>query len=219
LARKIAEIIMDNESSRKQSKIPRRAIQISPSLYDNYVGEYYFDNGLTRVFKKENDKLIMVFSDGNQVLALPCSETRFFFDNELPGEVEFLKPAVGMPRHIRGYLGDQVFTGHEVKPITLDSGTVKDYLGNYYSDELQVVYRIVFRSNLLILQYPKGEIPFVSINASEFKRDAKHSSPDYGESLGVDTIEFVRNASSKVIGFNLNNERLVGLRFSRLIPQ
>ncbi len=218
LARRIAEIILDNESSRKPRELPRQAVQISPSLYDNYVGEYYFENGLTRVFRKQNDRLIMVLPDGKQVLALPCSDTRFFFE-DLPGEVEFLKPEVGMPRRIRGYLGDQVFMGHEVKTIALNSGSVEGYLGNYYSDELQVVYRIGFHSGLLILQYPKGEIPFVSINSNDFKRDAKHSSPDYGESLVVDTIEFVRNASSKVIGFNLNNERLIGLRFCRLVPQ
>lgn len=218
LARRTAEIILGNQSSRKQPALPRQAVQITPSLYDNYVGEYYFDNGLTRVFKKENDRLIMVLPDGKQVLELPCSSTRFFLE-DLPGEVEFLKPEVGMPRRVRGYLGDQVFMGHEVKPIALDSASVEGYLGNYYSDELQVVYRIVFRSGLLTLQYPKGEIPFVSINATDFKRDAKHSSSDYGDSLVVDTIEFVRDASNKVIGFNLNNERLIGLRFSRLANQ
>jgi hypothetical protein len=218
LARKIAEIILDNGSSRKTSEPARKAVQIVSSPYDNYVGEYYFDNGLTRIFTKENDRLIMVLPDGKQVLALPSSETRFFFE-DLPGEVEFLKPEVGMPRRIRGYLGDQVFTGHEVKPIALNSSTAEGYLGNYHSDELQVVYRIGFRSAMLILQYPKGEIPFVSINSNDFKRDAKHSSPDYGESLVVDTIEFVRNASGKVIGFNVNNERLLGLRFSRLATE
>jgi hypothetical protein len=67
-----------------------------------------------------------------------------------------------------------------------------------------------------MLQYPKGAIPFVPINANEFAREAKHSAPDYGESLVLDTIEFRRNASGQVIAFTLNNERLKDLKFTRL---
>ena len=218
MARKIADLLLEGEAPPNEngmSSVSRKAIQISPVLYDKYAGEFDFDGRFSRRFQREEDQLVMILPDGKRVTAWPSSETRFFF-KELPGEIEFPKVSGPFAKRNRGYLGDQVLIGRRVEAITLNAMTASEYAGDYYNDELRVVYRIIYRSGALVLEYLKGEIPFVSINADAFRRDTAQSPPDYGESLVADTLDFERIAAGEPTGFYLNNERMLSLKFAKV---
>jgi CubicO group peptidase (beta-lactamase class C family) len=106
---------------------------------------------------------------------------------------------------------------HDKKPtnITLVSGTLATYAGDFESDELGVVYRLRLvdgKLNLVEIAEPSG-IPRTGMSIPELLRP---TGTDEFEISGPETtMRFLKNANNEVGGFNLGSGRPGGIEFRR----
>ncbi|HKE06166.1 MAG TPA: serine hydrolase domain-containing protein [Blastocatellia bacterium] len=89
------------------------------------------------------------------------------------------------------------------QPLTLTAGQLAEYIGAYYSDELDATYRIVIEEgNLFIKARNAPRASLVPQTKDEFRR------------LGS-TFSFMRNDQRQITGFTLNGGRSTGIKFVR----
>lgn len=114
------------------------------------------------------------------------------------------------------YLADQFKTA-EVKasamrgtppklpdPITLTAEQLDDYVGSYYSEELDTTYNLAIDNGKL-----------TAMDRNEAKRPLTPRSRELFTLMQGAQIEFTRDAAGKVTGFGVNAGRIRGVRFVR----
>lgn len=87
----------------------------------------------------------------------------------------------------------------------------EEYLGRYYSEELDVFHTVVFDDEgFLLFQVPRARTIYV-LGVPELRDDEFYFGP---EDIGIGG-RFFRNAAGEVVGFEIDNPRVVGLKFHR----
>ena len=80
---------------------------------------------------------------------------------------------------------------------------MRDYVGTYYSAELDATYEVELETGSLLLNTPDGQsAPLRPVTPGVFAGS-------------LVTMEFTRDAQSRVIGFSVDAGRVRGLRFER----
>lgn len=96
-----------------------------------------------------------------------------------------------------------------VKPVMKYPDNLKDFAGEYYSDELSACYTFVLRGDALIMTHLK-------LNDIELKRvDANKFSGSGPETFAFE-IEFLRNAKKAVTGYTISNFGVKNLKFVKV---
>ncbi len=97
--------------------------------------------------------------------------------------------------------GEKSDTYEYFKPVKPTPGQLKEYTGDYYSDELQVTFRLAFKT---------GKLHFVHKNAPESPLQ-----PTLKDKFTVRgyRINFIRDEEKKLTGFTLDAGRVKNLRF------
>jgi len=93
--------------------------------------------------------------------------------------------------------------GERPKPVKLSSSQLKKYVGNYYSDELDITYTLDVESNNLVLKLRETS----SILAA-------YSTDNFG--WGRRRLEFKRDRGKRIIGFILQAGRVKNLKFQKI---
>jgi CubicO group peptidase (beta-lactamase class C family) len=89
------------------------------------------------------------------------------------------------------------------QPLTLTAEQLREYTGAYYSEELDVTYRIVIEEGSLLIKARNApRVGLVSQTKDEFRR------------LGA-TFNFVRDDQQQITGFALSGGRAKGIQFVR----
>jgi len=86
-------------------------------------------------------------------------------------------------------------------PVTLTPAQLEQYMGDYYSDELQATYKVVLDGGKLYFQH-KGapENPLAAVNRDVFTVRSMR-------------VNFKRDTQSRVTGFTLDAGRVINLQF------
>ncbi len=82
-----------------------------------------------------------------------------------------------------------------------------EYAGDYFSDELQVTYKLMVEEGKLVIK-TKGT-PKLSL--AQLEKDK------FDVSTGGATITFVRDSQNRVVGFKLDAGRVTGIHFAKRI--
>jgi len=93
--------------------------------------------------------------------------------------------------------------GERPKPVKLTSSQLQTYVGNYYSDELDITYTLDVESNNLVLKLRETS----SILAA-------YSTDNFG--WGRRRLEFKRDREKRIIGFILQAGRVKNLMFRKI---
>jgi hypothetical protein len=96
-----------------------------------------------------------------------------------------------------------------VKPIVEYPGNLKDYAGEYYSDELSTSYTFVVPRNALIMTHLK-------LNDIELKRVDNNKFSGSGPETFAFEIVFLKNEKRAVIGFTISNFGVKNLKFMKV---
>jgi hypothetical protein len=99
--------------------------------------------------------------------------------------------------------GGRDISGKRIETSTLNPDQMKDYVGEYYSDELRVTYTLFADQSKLYARIGKRD----KIELNVMKEDTFAGS--------VFTGIFERNAEGQVIGFSLDAGRVKNLKFVR----
>jgi CubicO group peptidase (beta-lactamase class C family) len=179
-----------------------RTISVDPKVFDPYVGKYQLDIGLMFEVLKENNRL-WIHVEGQPKLELkPLSETRYYLEM-VDGHVTFIQDDSGRFTELILSQGGRDISGKRIEASALTPEQLKDYCGEYYSNELRVAYKLFLDQGKLHVQI--GNKDKIELNVME--EDV------FAGSMFKGTFE--RNAEGQVIGFSLDAGRVKNLKFSR----
>ena len=98
----------------------------------------------------------------------------------------------------------EVYTLTRVVPFTPSAEQLKEYAGEFYSEEIDAVFRIAHdRGRLALHRVKAGPAAMQPLTADLFQ---------FGNRV---TVEFVRNADRRITGFLYSASRIRNLAFTR----
>jgi hypothetical protein len=164
------------------------------------------DDQFVKIYLKE-DKLHIVFGSSSDFILKPVGGTHFHLAEVSFGDqVNLTFEAAGQdkPRRLLDAFGDGKPTVFEsVETFAPSAAMLAEYAGEYTSEEIDPVYRVILKDEKLTLERLKHKPTALE----PCVRDT------FSSSLG--TIRFTRDASQHVSGFVLNGGRIRNFRFTR----
>jgi hypothetical protein len=172
-----------------------RISQTTVDILDRYVGKYQLSPGMLLEVTREGDRLMgQMPGDPVKTRLFPESMTKFFakvVDAQFTFE----------PDQKRAIL----HVGENDIPLRRSDGTsspqnLSEFVGDYYSDELQVTYHILKEESLFYLKF--GNRPRQQMQPA-------------GKDMAIAgfMMQFQRNEKGEVNGFKINAGRVQNLQF------
>lgn len=208
IARQVADIYLSEEITEEQppaQQVKQREVEPNTALYDTFAGRYYFEPGLIMTFVKENNQLILQQDGGPKVSLVPESDTEFSIRNR-DATLTFQLNNVGDVTRLILTQGDNVMIGEKFEQVKLDAQQLKEFAGDYYSDELGTTYTLAVVDGKLVVQHRRHE----DIQLNPTKKDMF-----LGEQWFFRQVRFFRDRENRVTGFRLSGGRIRNLRFDK----
>lgn len=212
LARQVADLFLGTQmkppapGSRPapQSKTKPKPIPIDPASLDALLGEYELNPAISIVYTQENGQLAAQVTGQGKLTLFPSGERSFTY-NDVDASVTFDKPGPdGIVAGAVHHQGGRDFPLKRVKRAPLSAQEIRDHAGEYYSDELHVLYTVREKDGGLVLVHPRGELPL--------NRQADTNS--FGSAI-LGTVRFSCVPGHECDGFSVDEGRVQGLRFIR----
>lgn len=203
----ISDLYLGNEFERinisNQVNVTIDSIQLKNSYLDKFVGTYKIGPAWYATLYREGNTLMSLANEGYAVPLTPRSDSLFWID-DYGTTFDFRFKDDREVSHFIFY--GMTCNKVEETPIPTIS-PLSDFIGTYYSDELQTLYTVQIKNNSLIL-YSKKHLN-IKLN------------PAWRDDFSVDawflsSIEFLRNDKGTVTGFNATHYRCRDNEFIRL---
>jgi CubicO group peptidase (beta-lactamase class C family) len=206
LAHRVADIYLEG----KLHPLPAKAtppvtskfveVAIDPKILDAYVGDYEFKPGDVVAITREKNQLMAQGTGAGKVPLYPSSETTFFLKNA-PAQLTFVRPEDA--REAQALVLQKAGEKRTAKRI--NCALLTDFVGKFYSEELNVLYTVTLREGKLFLRFPRGEMAMVRTLPDTFELP-----------FPIGTLRFTRGASKDCNGFTIDNGRVRNLRFVKV---
>lgn len=179
-------------------------VKIDPKMLDVYAGDYELTPVLIGRFTRENDRLMVQATGQGKAPLSPSSETDFFV-KEANISFTFVRPSATLPAtEVVVYQGGQKLSAKRIERKLPTPEQLADYAGDYYSEELGVLYSLFVREGTLRARFPRGEVTLEPVREDLF----------LGPELGL--LRFQRGANGRPSGLMVSNTRVLDLRFRRV---
>ncbi len=209
LARNVADIYFGDAADEpiEVKTAQARPIKILKSQLEEKVGTYH-DKKSGRILRidLEEDSLI-VDTSAARFRLLPLSDTRFR-SIRAPVELEivFEKPTPEMPMTMTVTAeGREAVTFEAIQIAELTLSDLQEYVGEYFSPELQVTYKIQIDDNSLHLIH---ENPY-----KDYPKEALKETFADKFQVSYITLTFFRNEKNDVDSFTMDAGRVRNIRF------
>jgi hypothetical protein len=93
----------------------------------------------------------------------------------------------------------------KAEPVTLTQEQQAEFVGGFYSAELDVFYHVAVKDGKLEMRYRKGVFTLEPLGEDRFRVSQ----------VGAITVQFRRDAGKRVVGFAITTGRIRNLRFDR----
>ena len=201
LCKQVADLHLANQFKEKKAEF----IQLAEQELKEKTGTFRNPKiGAICELSLEDGKLIAnLFDLSFQIVAL--SKTQFrSVDAPFDTDIRFEKQHQNKPLRIHVTMeGEKPVTFEAIQLVSPTPAQLAEYVGDYYSDELQFTYKLVLE---------EGKLFFRHRNAPK-----KPLSPTLTDMFKVSyaTIHFTRDHQNKISGFTLSTERVRDIRFVR----
>lgn len=202
MANRVAEEFLGDKM--RKVRLPRKSkikeVEVAPEILAKYPGVYQVNPWNLLTIEKDGDRLVL--TEETRPRLIPLTETKFKAENTVQF-YEFISDDTGKVTHIKRGAAKLP----KVERFKPDAGLLKEYTGDYYSEELATVYTFVIRKDKLVAIHQRH--PDTEINPTV---------KDYfiGSSFGLRNIEIVRDGKGKVIGMKVSNGRVRNLKFKKV---
>jgi hypothetical protein len=206
-ARKVADIYLADQLKPDAPKDNPDGVKLSEKELADKAGVYWASNSeeLGRVTLM-GGQLFFAFDGGSFVL-IPLSEKRFQI-SAFDGEVMFESPSEGLRRIAITSPGRSKVILDALAPATPSAERLAEYAGDYYSEEIDSVYKLTVLDGKLTMKRKK-------YRPVEMTPVAK----DVFTAAGSGSIRFTRDKRNRVTGLVLSRGRIKNFRFDRLSSQ
>jgi hypothetical protein len=156
-------------------------------------------------FVRENGKLMAQFAGGAKAEALPESTLKFRIKAFEIG-VTFSGLEKGRFSEITLEPRGQILHGKRAEPPDLVPAQLREYAGNYYSDELGTTYTVVVQDGKLVAQHRRhDDITLTPLDQDTF----------LGSQWFFQRVRFTRDKEGHVTGMRVTGGRVRNMRFDR----
>lgn len=186
-------------------------VKISPAQMDSFIGTFVLNPQFALTFTKEGAQLFAQATGEPRRPVFPTGKSSVSWredDPVMPGAQFVLanpESDVTSDGVLRRFGHDIAAKRLAIAPLPPD--TSQDYVGNFYSEELGVIYRIAQSNSGLTLSYPRGTMNLIRLGDDR-----------YSGELPVAILQFERNADGRISGFTIHNARVRHLHFAKLPP-
>ncbi len=204
LAKKVADILIGSEMTTQVPgpKSDEKFITLSAGQAKARAG-FFLEARTDQIWKlaaKGTDLNVMF---GDDALPLHAYTADRFKLAEYPVEVQFAAGKGELHEMKVGTPGEKMTTYRQLDPYVLPEAVQKEYVGDYRSEEIDPVYRIVEENGKLLLKRLKhGPEPLDAAAPDLFRTE-------------VGVLRFVRDANKKVSGMMLTTGRIRNLEFKK----
>jgi len=208
IAYKIADIYLKKELAPAAVTVlpppaSTRVIENDPKELIKYTGKYELQPGLIMDFAIEGNDLT-VNATGQGKFKLQQISPAVFKINNVNGIISFKKNEQNEMDKIDFEINGGKMQGTHIKEKGLTEEGAKQYTGQYYSNELDVTYSLVYHEGKLIAKN------FRSDNNELSQIDNDNFS---GNQWFMGIVKFIRNDNQAVTGFVVSSDRISNLRF------
>jgi CubicO group peptidase (beta-lactamase class C family) len=209
-ARRVAEVFLEDRMEpepEREGLTPRPRVEVSSAVLDELAGRYRLGAGRMVTVSRQGGEL-RAEGLGDETLALtPESETAFWVP-AVEGRITFLRERSGRIEGLAFARGPGTQQARRVEVERHTPEELAQYVGTYYSPELDVVYRLVpAEDGSLAVHRPRQ--PAVELFPLDRNRFG-------GSGAGLNTVEFSRDEEGRVDGFRISGGRVLNLRFHRV---
>jgi len=206
LSMKVADIYLADKLAPEKPKGPeKKVIEVNPAVLDAYVGKYQLQVGPVVTVVREDNKLMVEVPGMAKLELLPESETEFLL-KAIGAEVIFEKDKSGKVTRFLLRQGSEETPAKRIEALILKPEQLKEYLGDYYSEELGTTYTLVVDQGKLIAQHRRNEDSVLSPTViDEFA----------GSNWYFGKVQFTRAKNKRISGFRLSGSRVRNLRFDK----
>ena len=215
LADRVADIILARElAGRRESAATDVAQSGSTSKpgasivrLDHYVGSYKVAE--TRaIYRIANDSGRLALRIGGRSIPLKAKDSTTFAVVGFPAVVEFSFDSAPVAQVMRlRVAGDKGEPAIRFEPITLSAEELRSYEGSYSSPELGVTWPIAFEGGRLVIKSQKRSLVDIAGPLQPATKDAFEAAAGF--------VQFTRDASGRISGFDLSSSRMRDIRFER----
>jgi hypothetical protein len=203
LARQIADICLKDQLKatveRKQDEGKQVSIvKVREELLKLYEGQYQLTNEMVLTLRPGNGTLNVQATGQPAVDLVAKSDSEFVLD-QYGVKIVFGKATNSPAEQLTFSQGGQTMVAPRVKPFDFKSVPLKDFVGTYYSPELETSYTIVLKSDTLSANHIRHE----PVSLTPVGKDAFSTN-----SWFMSRIEFVRDDNAQVTGLKVSSGRV-----------
>jgi hypothetical protein len=204
LAHKVADIYLGDKvkPDTVSKKIARKEFPIDTSAFLKYTGSYQLFPGVIITITSENNKLMVEQTGEGKTRLLASSDTEFFV-TVIDAQCTFEDPINGkysrLILHQNGKNLPAARFYYKIIPSEL-----KEYEGNYYSEELQTFYTLTLKDTAIVVTQQRNPDVILSF----LKKDSFTANQWW-----FSRVDFTRDNNNKISGFLLTGGRVRNLKF------
>jgi CubicO group peptidase (beta-lactamase class C family) len=215
LAYKITDLFVKGKPKKVAAVVLPEKVMVDSAVLQSYAGKYFDEKQwLVATVTKHEDHLVFEAPYQDKFDIYPSSDTSFFitfanlkfiFSKDSSGNTAKVTIIQGGQKFILKYLGTNVF------PLKAEQLSL--YAGDFYSEEINATYPVLFKENKLYVKFPQSLAQFCR-NSPEAELISEHA--DYFASP-VSSFQFTRNTQNEISGFILKDVgRVRNLVFSKV---
>ncbi len=182
------------KTAKKASKATEKSIALSNKQLDQYVGIYRFGAGW----------YVTITREGNQLMTQATNEEKFPMTATAPGVfwIPAYRSSMDFKSDAKGKINRLIYRNKvrlkmkTVPPLT--SKRLADFVGRYWSEELQTTYEVMQQDGKLYLSHFRN---------GQFELSQAWNEDFVNSKWFLNSIQFDRNPQGKVTGFRVTNHR------------
>ena len=207
LARQVAELYLPRRIKKPaEKKEEKKEIQLDPDILNVYEGHYQFRPDSVISISEANGNLTAQITGSSAFALHALSETRFF-ERDGDREILFILNNIGQVTHLTLTENGRELRGDKISPVILTSEQKEELRGDYYSGELDTIYRIDVLDGRLTARHIKhDDIPLQVITSDYYS----------GSPWFFRIVHIIRDNDNSIVGFQLTGSRVRNLRFQKI---
>jgi CubicO group peptidase (beta-lactamase class C family) len=208
MTRRIADIYLDHELAPKPVAAAKQSppeVKLEQAKLDAVASYYALSPEFGVNFTVEDGRL-MAQGTGQGKVPLFASGDREFFAKVVDAQFSFDAPGKdGVVARFVLHQNGMDQPGLRTSKPSLSDAAMRAFEGEYYSDELRVLYTVGRKDGKLVMTYPRGDLPLNFTGGSTFSS---------GGPVGEVTFECAHQA--RCTGFKVNGARVRDIRFTKV---
>ena len=200
------EPYVDSKKSTSSSKTlltHKKPIRTTTSYLKQFEGYYWNDKDrYSRQLKVQNDTLQYIRNNNDKTGLIPVDKNEFEMVIDEYVSILFQSNQIVLTLD-DGYQ----ITLDKYIPVAYDSNSIKQFVGRYYSPELNTYYSFSVKDNNLVANHTR---------LGDFKLSAIKNDYFIGNKGSFLKVVFTRDSADRVMGFNVSSSRAKEVYFQRL---